>query len=519
MTTICTPADYAVKADLYLRLSDFRRDDADSFPARERALRVKAKDLGWQVVRVIIENDVYPPDHPQAGRRKPASAYKRQRVVGRDGRPVMRNGRPEYRVLRDGWQSMLTDLGTGAVTAVLAEDLDRAARDPRDVEDLIDAIAGCHGHARSLSGSLMLTNGGTSDQIAMARVMVTMAAKASADTSRRVADGRERTAGAGSYGGGRRPFGFRADPDAPKYGKKLIIVPDEAKVIRNAATALLASEDPASLRFLARELREARVPTVTGVPWSAVLLRDVLRKPAVAGILVHTRTGTQTPGAWPGILTVDEWEQICAKLDDPARRTNAGRANAPRWLGSGLYLCGRCCDGTSVQVNGGKQRSQPAYVCQAHTHLRRAAAPTDELVGRWIVERLSESDAADLLRPPDRPDVDTAALRREQKKLETAGARQAAMHALGDITDDELRAGSRARQQRLQQIATHLSASACIDPLAEFRGAPAQVVWDSLPLTRKRDVTRLLATVTLLPVAQRGRGFASDSVRLEPVTP
>lgn len=505
-------------ADLYLRLSDFRRDDADSFPARERALKVKAKDLGWKVSRVVIENDVYPPGHPQAGRRKPASAYKRQRVTGRDGRPVMRNGRPEYRVLRPGWQSVLNDLGSGAAVAVLAEDLDRVARDPRDVEDLIDAIAGCHGHARSLSGSLMLTDGGTSDQVAMARVMVTMAAKASADTSRRVADGRERTAGSGSYGGGRRPYGFRADPDAPKYGKRLIIVPSEAEVIRNAARSLLASEDPASLRFLARQLREDRVPTVTGVPWSAVLLRDVLRKPAVAGILVHTRTGTETRDAWPGILTVDEWEQICAKLADPARRTNAGRANAPRWLGSGIYLCGRCGDGTSVQVNGGKQRSQPAYVCQAHTHLRRAANPADELVGRFIVKRLSLPDAADMLRPPDRPDIDTAALRREQKKLEAAGTRQAAMHALGDITDDELRAGSRARQQRLQQIAASLAATTALDPLAEFRGAPAQAVWDSLSLPRKRDVVRVLATVTLLPVARRGRGFDGASVRVEPVT-
>ena len=83
---------------------------------------------------MIIENDV-----AEDGSLKPASAFKRQRVTGADGRPLMRLGRPVYRVLRPGWQQMLTDLGTGVTNAVLAEDLDRVARDPRDIEDLIDA--------------------------------------------------------------------------------------------------------------------------------------------------------------------------------------------------------------------------------------------------------------------------------------------------------------------------------------------------------------------------------------------
>ena len=90
-------------ADLYLRLSDFRADDADSFPAREAKLRAKAADLGWTVHEPpIIENDL-----TEDGSRKPASAYKRQRVTGPDGRPLMRHGRPVYRVLRPGWQQVL----------------------------------------------------------------------------------------------------------------------------------------------------------------------------------------------------------------------------------------------------------------------------------------------------------------------------------------------------------------------------------------------------------------------------
>jgi len=315
-------------ADLYLRLSDFRADDADSFPAREAGLRARAADYGWAVHRVITENDV-----AEDGSRKPASAYKRQRVTGPDGRPLMRYGRPVYRVLRPGWQQVLTDLGTGAATAVLAEDLDRVARDPRDIEDLIDAVAACGGHARSLSGSLMLTDGGGSDQLAMARVMCTMAAKASADTSRRVASSRERLAGQ-SYQGGRRPFGYQHDPDAPDGAKTLVVVEAEAGVIREAAADIL--DRGISLKAVARGLRDRRVPTVTGTAWTASTLRDVLSKAAVAGLASYK--GELRPAPWPAILDRDVWERLTGLFD--SRKT--GTSPEPRWLLSGYATCGPC---------------------------------------------------------------------------------------------------------------------------------------------------------------------------------
>ena len=502
----------STNADLYLRLSDFRADDADSFPAREKALRTRAAELGWTVNAVVVENDV-----SQDGRRKPASAYKRVKVTGPDGRPVMAFGRPVFRVLRPGWQQVLTDLGTGAATAVLAEDLDRVARDPRDLEDLIDAIAACGGHARSLTGSLLLTDGGTSDQVSMARVMVVMAAKASADTARRVADGRQRSAENGSYGGGRRPFGYTIDPDAPKGRKTLVVVPAEAEVIRRAAAAILAetADDRKSLAFLARELRAGDVPTVTGKPWSAEVLRDIMLAHGIAGIAVNSRTGTETADAWPAILDMETWQAVRAILTDPARRQRPN-ANAPKWLGSGLYRCGVCKDGGHIGVHGGIRKG-PSYACRNGQHLRRAAVATDGYVGEVIAARLARPDAADLLRPPDRPGVDTGALRAEQKRLQRAGARQAAMHALGEITDAELRAGFRARQERLAEIAAQLSATITPDHLAEFRGDAVDTlaVWRSLSLARQRDVLSVLATVTLLPARRGGRGFDDGSVRIE----
>jgi DNA invertase Pin-like site-specific DNA recombinase len=480
---------------LYLRLSDFR-DDSDGFAGREARLRAEADRLGWTVARVVVENDVVTANGN--GRTRPASAFKRRKVT-------TPGGKTEWRVYRPGFRSIL-ELDIPAGRSLLCEDLDRACRDPRDLEDLVDAVAVHRASARSISGSLTLTDGGTDSEVTMARIMVTMANKSSRDTARRVAAKRGDLAAAGAYGGGRRPFGYRPDPGAPKHAKTLLVVESEAAEIRNAAGQVLAN---VALRAIARDWRDRGVPSVTGAQWSAETVRDVLVKPAVAG-LVPAPGGSLAAASWPAILEHETWEALRAKLSDPARRTNGGNANEPRYLLSGIA---RCHCGSQVKVNGGKRA--PAYACKEHAHLRRNAAGADATVAAHIVAWLGSEDAADLLRPPSRPGVDVAALRRESAKLAAIGEKQAGMHALGDITDAEYRAGARARKDRLAAIASTLQAGTERDPLAEFRDAPdAGAVWESLTLPRRREIARLLADVTLMPATFRGSGFDAASVRV-----
>jgi site-specific DNA recombinase len=505
-------------ATLYLRLSDFR-DDSDGFSGREKRLRAEAKRLGWTAARVVVENDVMPePKNGNGnGRSRPASAFKRRKVV-------TPSGRAEWRVYRPGFRSIVDDLAAGRTGAMLCEDLDRACRDPRDLEDLVDAVAATGASARSLSGSLTLTNGGTDGEITMARIMVAMGNKSSRDNARRVAAKRGDLAGAGWYGGGRRPFGYIPDPDSVKYQRTLLLVPAEAAEIRKAVGAVLAKT---SLKAIARDWRERGVPSVTGAKWTPSTVRDCLAKPAVAGLAV-TAAGL-VPARWPPILNREEWEALCARLTEPVtltypggktwtgpRRSNGGNANEPRYLLSGLA---RCHCGGPVKVNGGRAPGRaPAYVCTDHAHLRRNAALADEWVAAHITEYLNREDNRDLLRPAARPGVDAGALRLEAARLTAIGGRQARMHAAGGITDAEMLAGSRERKTRLDTIAAQLSAVTEPDPLAEFRDQPdAAAVWDTLPLPRKRAVARLLVTVTLLPATRRGAGFDPDSVRVEPV--
>jgi site-specific DNA recombinase len=151
----------------------------------------------------------------------------------------------------------------------------------------------------------------------MARVMVTMGNKSSRDTSRRVAVWRETGAAAGAYGGGLRPYGYRPDPDAPKYRKTLLVVPAEAAEIEAAAEAILGGQ---SVRSLARSLRERSVPTVSGAKWTAETLRNVLCKPAIAGISVHTdaKLGARTEHK-------ASWGSSRGSAPTPAIRGTCGR--------------------------------------------------------------------------------------------------------------------------------------------------------------------------------------------------
>jgi DNA invertase Pin-like site-specific DNA recombinase len=483
-------------AIIHLRLSEFRDDDDITFDMREAELRQLADGLGLNVIRVVIENDL-----DGNGKSKPASAYKTTLKVTANGLTTFRTDRPEF-------ASVLRQLQRGRDMVLIVGDDSRLSRNERDGADLIDAVA--VGRASVLAPDddgrprWILTDGGSHAEVSAFRDRINDARKYSADIAAKVRKGRRRWAGT-SYGGGRRPYGYRPDPDAPQHRKTLIKIDAEAGVIRQAATDIL-DRDGISLKAIARDLRDRRVPTVTGAAWSAKTLREVLIKPAVAGLVVKDGALVPAPGVIPEpILGADRWEKLRDKLTDPSRRTNASRANEPRWLLSGFAVCGVC--GGPLRASGGKNRAY-AYIGNGCCHVRRNAAKVDAAIESAVLAVLGRDDAADLLRPPARPDVDTPKLRAELRKLRDRRAVLAAMFADGDLGEPELRAGQRRLAGRETAIAAQLADSDLPDPLAEFRGQPARAVWSVLPMARRRAVVQtLIASVVIKPAGRRGAGF------------
>lgn len=498
---------------MYLRLSDARHENG-SFEDRKAKLMKHAKRRGWTVARVIIENDEMP-----GGARKSASAFKRRRIVLPDGRIVVR-------VYRPGFRSILDDLTQGRAHVVLAEDLDRAMRDPRDLEDLIDVCQEYRSTADSLSGSLRLTEGGTDAEITNARIMVAIANKASRDTARRVADARERQARKGAWGGGKRPFGFLADG--------VTVDPAEAAEIVKAAEAVMAG---VSLRQLAFDLREREVPTVKGTRWTAETLKDILVRPRNAGISVYRpetkrrRGGAARPPSryyteadeigrapWEPILPEDTWRAVVAKLTDPARATSAP-GPAHRWLGSGIY---RCVCGTLMQVLTKGDKISPAYRCRdtglgnGVQHTVRNVRNVDALVVDTLVEFLSKPDAADLLAAPS-TGVDLNALRADVKTWRQSLLDYVDGEIDGRYTKAQVQRATVRLNAKISEAEQTLNRHTGRSPLAPLIGVVnVRAAWDALSLGAQREIVRNLFVVTILEAKAKGRSpFLPETVRIE----
>ena len=487
-----------------VRISDARNGDTHGVNGQIADLDVHAERIGWGIgprgTHVIVENDI--------------SAFRRRKIM------VPGHDQPVLRTVRPGFRRALDLLASGQADGLLALDLDRACRDPRDLEDLIDVVESRRPRipVESKTGSLRLANDA---DVTMARVMVAVGNKASRDTARRVSDQQRRSAAEGRYRGGRRRYGWESDGMTPR--------PDEQEVVRWAAESVLAG---VSLRYLVRDLAGRGVPTVAGADWSTSTLRDILLRPSNAGISVWTDPQTKQrheyAAGWAPILPVDQWKAVCSILTDPARKTSPG--NKPRWLGTFIYQCGACeRDGrplldargyTTVKVSGGRAEN-PTYHCFSETgslaHLRRAALPVDDMVSRLITGRLARPDAADLLPSARRLDVDVRALRAEQAALRELLDEQARLHARRIIDERQLEAGSIELRGKLDDIEQQLAAAAAVSPLAGIAGRPdAADVWAGLDLGRKREIVKALVTVTLLPMTGRLRGvvFDPDSVRI-----
>ncbi|WP_158103004.1 recombinase family protein [Lentzea kentuckyensis] len=533
------PDANAIVACIYLRLSDLRHENmkgltvAEFLAVRVRDLRKFGEErLGWTIPEwaVVIENDVIDKNakprktkgKEKAKRQYAASAFKRKRVVLPDGRTT-------YRVIRPGFTQVMGWFEGDKVNALLSEDLDRTFRDPIDLEEFIIMAGRKKLNARSVSGSLTFTDGGTDSEIDMARFGVTIANRSSRDTARRVSAGRKRKAEAGEFAGGIRRFGLELDG--------ITHIAHEVDVVRVAIDRVLMLDTKnraaASIRGMARELRDADVPTVTGAEWTGQGLRDILLRPLNAGISIHLNEEVGRTKSAP-MVPEWKWRRAVELLTDESRKTNAGAA--PKWQGTGVYMCGRCGNGSTVQVNGGTKRANRYFCPDGGGHMTRNRVRTDEVVDAAVVARLSRPDAIDLIPSdgPKREEVDLDALRQESALIRKNLDELAEDRVLGLVTRAQFLKAAEVGNARLEEIESELcrvtsdsplrplveagravAGSAGVETPEEIRARVA-AVWAAQPLAVRQAVISTLFTVTLVPTSKRGGPFDVKSVVIEP---
>lgn len=339
------------RAVIYVRISDDPEGTERGVDRQEADCRAYAAAHGWEVAAVFRENDT--------------SAFKQRTITLPSGDRVRRVIRPEFR-------AMLKNLSDGQAEVMVAYDLDRAVRDPRDLEDLIDAKVLGGFWVRSVTGSLRLD---TDSDVAMARVLVAMANKSSADTARRVARAAKQQAVEGTWHGGRVPFGYRA------VSGTLVIDPDAAELVREAAQRVLAGE---SLYRIRTDWNERGILTTHGCAWSDKTIKMVLRSPSVKGMREYRpilpdgsrakSSQMQVEAVWPAILDENTWQRVSDVLDARKKARNfhqPGSGVAKRMYPfSGLIRCSDC--GRAMVHRGGVYQCVQTVRGGCHRSIRSA---------------------------------------------------------------------------------------------------------------------------------------------------
>ncbi|MFF0061077.1 recombinase family protein [Streptomyces sp. NPDC005279] len=483
------------RAVLLVRISDDKAQDAKGVARQEEDGRVLAVRLGWTITEVVVENDT--------------SAFKRRRIKLPDGSTGLRTARP-------GFRSIIDKLASGECDGLLAYDLDRTARDPRDLEDLIDVVESRQPRipVESVSGSLRLANDA---DITMARVMVAIANKSSRDTGRRVARKHEELAKEGKWnGGGFRGYGFDTAGHKPIPAETKILVEIGDRVLgewdgwTDEQRAAISPEVGESLNSIAADLERREVPTVTGAPWSGRSVGTVVSKPSVAGLRVY-RGEVVGAAEWGAIIPEERWERVCARITG-----RAGNADLTlqRWL-TGVLKCPLC----GHMLSGSHGNSGVRYWCATPAggcgKIAIKAEPAEEEIARQVLDLLSKSKVLTRLQHVSLSEV-TAEARAELADDEAQLKELAGMWARKEITFAEYGEARRIIEKRVRESRA-LITSAAPRVLRQLLAGDVHASWSKLEPYEKREVVlALVPGYHVLPFDKtKARRF--DPTRLVPI--
>ena len=471
----------ALPAAIYARISRDREGAGLGVDRQEADSRALAERLGWNVTAVYVDNDM--------------SAYSRKR-------------RPQY-------EAMLQAVREGDVRGVITWHNDRLVRRAIDLEELITLSETRHFEIQTVTAGDY--NLATPTGRMFARQLVNLAQYEVEHGRERIRVQKAQAASDGKYRGGPRPYGYEADG--------LTVRDAEAEVIRETTTAILAGR---TLGRVARDLNERGLVTSTGKEWTYARVRDVLIRPRNAGLLSTGRADRgkdkfDVKAQWAPILDEDTWLAVYKLLIDPARRKQQG--NEPRWLGSGLYRCGKCGEPMRCTAIGGiSKNGQPTkrggsrryyYRCPASTHLMIRQDKTDEYVSEEVANLVRDDRVRAALAPAK---VDLGPDRELREALTARLQNFETDYALGKVTGDQLSKVTKLVTAELEAVEKRIAEAvrqsvsspvlAALDPGQAFLDAPLDV---------RRAVLVAVLRIEVLPSETRGVAWSSTRLKLSTV--
>ena len=521
------------QAVIFCRISLDREGRRWGVERQERAGRERADRNGWDVGAVIVENDT--------------SAYSGK-------------SRPDY-------QRLLDMLRSGQADAVIALSNKRLQRRYSDAFEFLDLVEEKDIAVDTIKAGRY--NLSTAEGRGNARRAAIDAQEESEEIGERVRDAKADNVAAGEYRGGPRPFayesngrtlrslqcpecgsteGFTVDRECEECGTAAENVPgSEAWHTETAMDSVIAGE---SLRSICATWAQAGVTsagrrrkqpdgTRGEIVYSRVdstALRRILLRPRTAGLIEHNGEVVGR-AVWPAVTSEEKWRTVKAILEDPERRTTT--SNARVWVGSGIYRCwcGSTARGGSSGTGGTKRVAaraglvavadgaelaptkvkthKPAYRCNANaSHIVRDAIALDTYVEGLVVERLSRSDAVEMLLPPAQPEEQPVNLAAEANALRAKLDSIAVDYAEDLLTRKQMLDMTALTRARLERVTARMASRAATSVLASVPLGTEELaeLWSGYHVDKRHAIIDAVVVVTIHR-ARRGRrpGFKPGS--------
>ncbi len=152
------------------------------------------------------------------------------------------------------------------------------------------------------------------------------------------------------------------------------------------------------------------------------------------------------------------------------------------------------------------------YQCK-HKHMSRAAEPIDQMITSLVIERLSQDDAAELLRDDSSPHM--TALTDEAQVLRARQDELASMLADGTMNRRQFELANSRLTAQLDRVESQLSYSNRAEALRDLVGKDVAKVWERLHVDRRTAIISDLMTIVLMPPGKGKKTFDASTVRVE----
>ncbi|GIG61108.1 hypothetical protein Lfu02_54800 [Longispora fulva] len=358
---------------------------------------------------------------------------------------------------REKFESLVVAIREGRCRYIACRDQDRLLRHTTEMDRVLDAAADAGNQLLIIYGMGGQIDTSSPEDRSTARGRAAEARGEMEKKSARQKENNEERAAQGLPHFAGRVFGYRLNDATGSYDQ----IPREVEALKWAHEYLLAA---GTYTGVARKWNADGVLNSKGGLWKREAVRRAVLHPALAGlrpyqqtsILWKTKSKTVPPfeldekdlvqGNWNPIITVPEWRNLKLNL----LSTRSGGGNHIKYLGGGVYFCGRCPEpdgdphlskagrlGTQHTTGTLKKRGRRRqYFCQDTGHMYVYAESIDDYVRQSVKLALTNPTIfRRIFREIDsRAGVNVAELERKLSQLESLLTEVEKSYFGGDMT-------------------------------------------------------------------------------------